>query len=40
LKRASSHHYENVKHQSETRTHNHWHGRLETYPLDYQDDDT
>jgi len=35
LKCASNHDYENARCQVERRTHNHWHGRLETYPLCY-----
>jgi len=38
LKRASSHYYENVKHQVERRTLNHWHDTLGTYSLGYQID--
>jgi len=38
LKCASNHDYENARCQVERRTHNHWHGRLETYPLCYEVD--
>ena len=34
--------YENLgmKDEAERLTHSHWHGRLETYPLSYQDNGT
>jgi len=38
LKRASSDYYENIRCQHTWWTYNHWHGRLETYPLRYQVD--
>jgi len=38
LKRENSHYHENARRQDGRLTHNHWHGRLEMYPLCYQVD--